>query len=198
MDTQTRDQMLKAKALIQQKKYHTAYMLLKDVDHPTAGEWRVKLQERIEQEELGDPFSDDIVPSLSPKLKHTKRKSSMLNSAVNLFVQNNWEILSRMDGSAIVEKRRSPSVSASLILILLFSLVGMFIVLLGIATAKLERVTLEEYEDGSLFVSTRKGTFEAQSIASLQNIAKSVKDGATYGSTLAVGIGLFLLLLLVM
>lgn len=62
-DNQTKQKMIKAKQLIQDKQYAQARRILESVDHPTATKWLSQLDDI----ELGDPFANMAPQKLPPQ-----------------------------------------------------------------------------------------------------------------------------------
>lgn len=176
------EQMLRARELIKTKQYAEARQILKAVDHPKAREWLVKLDEL----ELGDPFASALAPATGP--------SRLLQEAAAIMVQHDWEPKLQMQDMAQFEKRKSVSSLLAVLLIVLFSLLGSLIVCLAIATAKVEKVTLQADGPGRLKVTSRKGTFGITDLAQVTSLAQSVRGkGATYASAILLGVVTFII-----
>ena len=201
----SRDQMLRAKELIQSKQYSEARAILETVDHPTAKQWLDKLNEIAPEDDLGDPFvnvrevdsryqqykalgKQQSSASQSMTSSPAQPDNNILQNAVAIFLQNDWQLTAQMDTMVQVEKRRSPGSGGAAFLIVLLGLIGMLIVLAAIATSKVEKVTLQLQSTGRVQVLNRNQSFTVTDINELLPLAKSVKKGATYGATLALGI----------
>jgi hypothetical protein len=70
MADDTRQKMLRAKALIQQGEYVKARAILTGVEHPTAAKWIQQIDKRLQEDELGDPFA---APAPRPAMKAKPR-----------------------------------------------------------------------------------------------------------------------------
>jgi len=68
--------MLKAKELIKQGEFKRAYGMIEHIDNPTAQKWRGQLEIRIQDEDFGDPFSEESpqMAKSKPKPKHKVKK----------------------------------------------------------------------------------------------------------------------------
>jgi hypothetical protein len=206
----SRDQMLRAKELIEVKQYAEARTILETINHPTAKQWLAKLDDIDPENDLGDPFADAPAglyqsdkrstsaipaPPSMMKARPSQFDTNSLQNAVAIFLQNDWQMTAQMETMVQVEKRRSPGSGIAAFLIVLLGWIGMLIVLAGIATSKVEKVTLQLQSNGSLQVLNRNQSFTVTAMNELLPLAKSVKKGATYGATLALGIIQTLILL---
>ena len=170
-----------AKRHIKAKNYRQAKMILNDLEHPTALRWREKLEEI-------DMLAEKTAAS-RPKAKAVP-KSNLLAEVTEIFLTNDWTMSTQIGSTVIVEKKKPPSSLAAAAVLVIFGLIGMFIVLIAIANAKVERITLSESEDGSIRLSGSKS--EEMVVRDPQEVVKmaqSIKKGATYAATLALGIG---------
>lgn len=146
-----------------------------------------------------DPFHEDAVAALDRmkprqeiqsfhQIPQQVAQSTVFRDAVSAFAQHDWDVKVQMSDMAQLEKSRGVSNIAALIVILLFSLLGMLIVLAGIATAKKEKVTLQVQLNGKLRVISKNKDFIVTSARELVPLAKSVKAGATYGGAILLGL----------
>jgi hypothetical protein len=171
-----------AKRYIKAKDYRKAKMILNDLDHPTATRWL----EKIEEIEM---FNENATPVPRATNKPAVR-SNLLAEVTGVFLTHDWTVNAQMGNTVIIEKKKAPSSLGAALLLALFGLIGMFIVLVAIANAKVERITLNQDDDGTVRLS--EGKSQGMVIHSSQDavkIAQSVKKGATYAATLALGIG---------
>jgi tetratricopeptide (TPR) repeat protein len=147
-----------------------------------------------------DPFHDQALAALDKlqvkkvrtanSISSVAETSNVLNDSIALFVQNDWELKLQMPNMAQLEKRKGVSKLASFLVILFFGLLGMLIVIAGIATAKMEKISLQAQPDGSVRVMGNKINTVVQDASQLSLVASSVKDGVTYAG--AIGFGLLM------
>jgi hypothetical protein len=170
-----------AKRHIKAKNYRQAKMILNDLDHPTALRWREKLEEiemMAENTEASRPKSKAVT------------KSNLLAEVTGVFLTHDWTMSTQIGNTVIVEKKKPPSSLAAAAVLAFFGLIGMVIVLIAIANAKVERITLSESEDGSIRLSGSKSEeVVVRDPQEVVKMAQSIKKGATYAATLALGIG---------
>jgi hypothetical protein len=171
-----------AKRHIKAKNYREAKMILNDlIDHPTAFRWL----EKIEEMEM---LAENTQAS-RPKTKVVP-KSNLLADVTGVFLTHDWTVSTQIGNTVIVEKKKTPSSLGAAAVLVLFGLIGMFIVLIAIANAKVERITLSESEDGTVRLTGSKSAGEVvRNPQEAVKMAQSIKKGATYAATLALGIG---------
>ena len=170
-----------AKQHIKAKNYRQAKMILNDLDHPTALRWL----EKIEEIEM---FAENK-PVARPQSKAV-RQSNLLADVTGVFLSNDWTVNAQMGSTVIVEKKKTISSLAATAVLVILGLLGMFIILIAIANAKVERITLNDQEDGTIRLTGSKTLgMTIRDPQEALKMAQSIKKGATYGATLALGIG---------
>ena len=188
MNTDPRQQMEEAKNLIKAKRYDEARKILQRLDNPTAQRWLEKLDE-IDM--FGAPIS--AAPAIPPPSRKPSRPANndqrLLQHTTSLFLSRDWTVATQFNDMVQLEKKRAPSSLGAAALLALFGIIGMFIVLIAIANSKFEKVTLQALADGSVQVANRNRSFTITSPNQAEKLAKSVKKGANYAATLALGIG---------
>src|SRR5258706_16444951 len=113
-------------------------MILNDLDHPTALRWREKLEEM-------DMLAEKTEASRPKKM--ILPKSNLLAEVTGVFLTHDWTMSTKIGSTVIVEKKKTVNSLAAAAVLAIFGLIGMFIVLIAIASAKIERITLSEAED---------------------------------------------------
>jgi hypothetical protein len=170
-----------AKQYIKDKNYPKAKMILNDLDHPTALRWREKLEEM-------DMLAEKTAAS-RPQTKPVA-KTNLLAEVTGVFLTNDWTMSTQIGSTVIIEKKKTFNALAAAAVLAIFGLIGMFIVLIAIANAKVERITLSQADDGTIRLNDEKS---AEIVVSdpqdVLKMAQSIKKGATYAATLALGIG---------
>ncbi|MEO8607128.1 MAG: hypothetical protein ABI690_04570 [Chloroflexota bacterium] len=175
------EQLENAKRHIKAKNYAKAKMILNDLDHPTALRWREKLEEM-------EMFAENT-ESARPKIKPASQ-TPLLAEVTSIFLSSDWTVTTQLGNTIIVEKKKTPSSLASAALLAFFGLIGMFIVLIAIANAKVERITLTDLEDGTIrLTGAKSAAMVVRDPQDALKMAQSVKKGASYAATLALGIG---------
>ena len=171
-----------AKRHIKAKNYRQAKMILNDlVDHPTALRWREKLEE-IE-------MMAENTEASRPKSKVVS-KSNLLAEVTGVFLSHDWTMSTQIGNTVILEKKKTLNSLAAAAVLAIFGLIGMVIVLIAIANAKVEHITLSESEDGSIRLTGSKSEeVVVRDPQEVVTMAQSIKKGATYAATLALGIG---------
>jgi hypothetical protein len=170
-----------AKQHIKAKNYRQAKMILNDLEHPTAYRWLEKI-EKIE-------MHNENIAASQPK-PQVVSDQKRLAEVTGIFINHDWTMSTHVGSTVVVEKKKTPGSLAAAAVLALFGLVGMCIILISIANAKFERITLVEAEDGSIELTGSKSlrmiVHDPQEVL---KIAQSVRPGATYAATLALGIG---------
>jgi hypothetical protein len=181
MSTTDERQLKIAKQYIKDKNYPKAKMILNDLDHPTALRWREKLEEI-------DMLAEKTAAS-RPKAKAVP-KSNLLAEVTGVFLNNDWTMSTQIGSTVIIEKKKTLNSLAAAAVLAIFGLIGMFVVLIAIANAKVERITLTEADDGSIrLTGSKSAEIVVRDAQEVVKMAQSIKKGATYAATLALGIG---------
>lgn len=189
MNVDPRFEMEQAKNLIKAKRYDEARAILQRLNNPTAQRWIEKLDE-IEM--FGAPIEAGTARISTPpnmQAYPSRNAQQLLQAAISVFLHHDWTVSSQFNDMVHVEKKRAPSSLGAAALIVLFGLIGMCIVLLAIANSKTEKVSLQGLPDGRVQVINRKRMTLITNPSQVESLAKSVKKGANYGATLALGIG---------
>jgi hypothetical protein len=179
-----------ARELIQVKKYSQARSILESLgDNPTAKRWLAKLDDV-------ELFGGSAVKKRGVDDSTMSRR--MMDDAILLFTQQGWNVKVQMTEMVQLEKKRGPSGIAAFLIILLFSLLGMFFVMLGIATAKTELISIRHEGDGTLSLIGQKQNMRITRADQAMAFATSVKNGVSYGGALAMGIAAFVFWLVIL
>jgi hypothetical protein len=175
----TDEQQLKiAKQYIKDRNYPQAKMILNDLDHPTALRWREKLEEMDMLAEKTAASRPKVVP-----------KSNLLAEVTGVFLSYDWTMSTKIGSTVIVEKKKTVNRLAAAAVAAIFGPIGMVIVLIAIAGAKFERITLSEANDGTILLNDSKfNEIVVQDRQEVVELAQSIQKGATYAATLALGI----------
>ncbi len=179
----TQDQLLRARSLIEQKHYTEARSILVGIDNPTAREWVAK----IDKLALGDPFQKSVQTNVKPA------KPSLLQPAINIMTSNNWEIVAATQDSAQFKKRKGPNTWIAAFVIVVFSLLGTAVICAWIAASGFVNASLRDKGDGTLTLVSKFGTYDVTDLGYLDQWARSVKRGATYGASIGGGVVIFIL-----
>lgn len=175
-------QLQAAKEHIKAKNYRQAKMILNELDHPTAHRWL----EKIEEIEM---FNENQAPAAKAG-RASDTDHQRLAEVTSVFLANDWTVSTQVGSTIIVEKKKTISSLGAAAVLVFFGLIGMFIVLIAIANAKVERITLTESDDGTIRLNGSKSLNTViRTPQDALKTAQSIKKGATYAATLALGIG---------
>ena len=115
---------------------------------------------------------------------------NILQDSTALFLNKDWELKMHIQNTVQLEKSHGVNGFLGFLAIFFFSLLGMAFVILCIAVAKKEKITLQLLDNGELRIITKKEIFIVRHPVEVIEIATSVKSGMTYAG--AIGFGLLM------
>lgn len=134
-------------------------------------------------------IAGQVGPIPLPIMQDQPRASNLLNQALMIFGNNQWDVKYSTPEMVQFEKKRGINTGGAVLIILLLGFLGSLIVILGIATSSIERITFQATPGGALIGTTQKQQGHFQTVEDLTKYAESVKTGTTsYAGAIALGL----------